>query len=77
MADRVYLQPLNAPFVAAIIEKEKPNAILLSVGGQTALNLGLKLEEKGILAKHNIQVLGTPFTSSAPPKTGSFLKEPC
>lgn len=63
MADRVYLQPLNVPCVTAIIEKEKPSAILLSVGGQTALNLGLKLEEEGILAKHNIQVLGTPTKS--------------
>lgn len=63
MADRVYLQPLNVAAVTAIIEKEKPNAILLSVGGQTALNLGLKLEEEGILAKHYVQVLGTPTHS--------------
>lgn len=63
MADKVYLQPLNVPSVTAIIEKEKPTAILLSVGGQTALNLGLKLEEEGILAKHNILVLGTPTSS--------------
>lgn len=63
MADKVYLQPLNVECVSAIIEKEKPGGILLSVGGQTALNLGLKLEEAGILAKHHIQVLGTPTSS--------------
>lgn len=59
MADTVYLQPLNVDTVAAILEKEQPDALLLSFGGQTALNLGLKLEELGILKKHNVQVLGT------------------
>lgn len=60
MADEVYLQPLNVATVTRIIEKEKPDAILLSVGGQTALNLGLKLDEQGILKKHHVKVLGTP-----------------
>jgi len=60
MADQVYLQPLNLEVVTSIIEKEKPDGIMLGFGGQTALNLGLLLEEKGILAKYNVQVLGTP-----------------
>src|ERR1043165_8133435 len=47
MADEVYLQPLNVATVEKIIAKERPSAILLSFGGQTALNLGLALEEKG------------------------------
>jgi carbamoyl-phosphate synthase large subunit len=60
MADEVYLQPLNFTTVKRIIEKEKPDGIILSVGGQTALNLGLKLDEEGVLKKHKIEVLGTP-----------------
>lgn len=60
MADEVYLQPLNIETIERIIVKEKPDGILLSVGGQTALNLGLKLDELGILKKYNLEVLGTP-----------------
>lgn len=63
MADKVYLQPLNVETLTRIIEKEKPDSILLSVGGQTALNLGLALEAEGVLAKHNVTVLGTSTTS--------------
>lgn len=59
MADTVYLQPLNVTTVAAIIEKERPDAILLGFGGQTALNLGLKLDEQGVLAKYDVKVLGS------------------
>jgi carbamoyl-phosphate synthase large subunit len=61
MADTVYLQPLNIESVSKIIEKEHPDAILLSFGGQTALNLGMELEEKGVLKKYNVDVLGTPI----------------
>jgi carbamoyl-phosphate synthase large subunit len=59
MADTVYLQPLNETVVADIIAREKPQAILLGFGGQTALNLGLRLEETSVLKKHKVQVLGT------------------
>ena len=59
MADVVYLQPLNVDTVSAIIEKEQPDALMLGFGGQTALNLGLKLEELGVLQQHNVAVLGT------------------
>lgn len=59
MADKVYFEPLELTSVTKIIEKEKPDAILLGFGGQTALNLGLKLEEKGILALHRVNVLGS------------------
>ena len=59
MADEVYFEPLDIPHVAEIIRKENPDAILLGFGGQTALNLGLKLEEKGILALYDVKVLGT------------------
>jgi carbamoyl-phosphate synthase large subunit len=63
MADEVYLQPLNLEIVTSIIEKEQPDGILLGFGGQTALNLGFMLETAGVLAKHNVQVLGTQITA--------------
>lgn len=63
MADRLYLQPLNVETVEKILAKERPDGILLSFGGQTALNLGLKLEEEGILEKYGVTVLGTPVSS--------------
>lgn len=59
MADTLYLQPLSVESVTKIIEKERPQAILLGFGGQTALNLGLKLDELGILKKYKVEVLGT------------------
>lgn len=59
MADEVYLQPLNVSTVKRIIEKEKVDSIILSVGGQTALNLGLELDRQGILEKYGVKVLGT------------------
>ncbi|RJQ33220.1 carbamoyl-phosphate synthase (glutamine-hydrolyzing) large subunit [Candidatus Parcubacteria bacterium] len=61
-ADRVYFLPLTEEFAAQVIEKEKPDAIALSFGGQTALNLGLALEANGVLKKNNVRVLGTPVS---------------
>ena len=63
MADEIYLQPLNLPTIEKIIEKERPEFLALSFGGQTALNLGLELERTGTLRKYDITVLGTPVTS--------------
>lgn len=63
MADRVYFQPLNIDTVTKILEREKPDAIALSFGGQTALNLGLDLHDKGILKRLGIVVLGTPVAT--------------
>lgn len=60
LADKVYFLPVTPYFVEQIIKKEKPDAIALSFGGQTALNCGVALCESGVLKKHNIQVLGTP-----------------
>ena len=59
-ADKVYFLPIKAGFVEKIIQKEKPDSILLQFGGQTALNVGVELYEKGILEKYNVKVLGTP-----------------
>lgn len=60
MADRVYFQPLNIDTVTKILEREKPDAVALSFGGQTALNLGLNLHDKGVFKRLGITVLGTP-----------------
>lgn len=63
MADKVYFLPLNAYFVEKIIARERPDGLLLSFGGQTALNCGVELYEKGILEKYQVQVLGTPVSA--------------
>lgn len=63
MADVVYFQPLNVETVERIIIKERPDAIFLGFGGQTALNLGLALHDAGILKKHRVAVMGTPVSS--------------
>jgi carbamoyl-phosphate synthase large subunit len=57
-ADRTYLEPLTVEYLEKIIEKEKPDALLATLGGQKALNLSLQLEEKGILKKHRVQMIG-------------------
>ena len=63
LADEVYFLPVNDFFVEKVIAKEKPEGIMLSFGGQTALNCGLKLQEKGILKKYHVEVLGSPVSS--------------
>lgn len=62
-ADAVYFLPLTKEFAIDVIKKEKPDALLLSFGGQTALNLGLELDESGVLKKYNVRVLGTPVST--------------
>ncbi len=63
VADKIYFLPVTPFFVESVIKKEKPEGILLSFGGQTALNCGVELFEKGILEKYNVEVLGTPVTA--------------
>ena len=58
LADRTYVEPLTPEFLAAIIERERPDAILPTVGGQTALNLAVDLASAGTLAKYNVQLIG-------------------
>ena len=59
IADKVYIEPLTAKVLEQIIEKEKPDSILPTLGGQAGLNLGMELEESGFLAAHNVKLLGT------------------
>ncbi|MCQ2300877.1 MAG: carbamoyl-phosphate synthase (glutamine-hydrolyzing) large subunit, partial [Bacteroidales bacterium] len=60
VADKIYFLPVQPYFVERVIEKEQPDGILLSFGGQTALNCGVELYKAGTLEKHNVRVLGTP-----------------
>ncbi len=60
VADQIYFLPVQPYFVEEVIKKERPDGILLSFGGQTALNCGVELYRKGILQKYNVKVLGTP-----------------
>src|SRR5689334_12532669 len=63
LADEVYFLPVTPYFVEKVIEKEKPDGIFLSFGGQTALNCGIELFKQNILKKHNVQILGTPISA--------------
>ncbi len=59
IADKVYIEPLTIKVLEQIIEKEKPDSILPTLGGQAGLNLGMELEESGFLASHHVKLLGT------------------
>ncbi|XP_026231385.1 carbamoyl-phosphate synthase [ammonia], mitochondrial [Anabas testudineus] len=62
-ADSVYFLPVTPQFVTEVIKTERPNGILLSMGGQTALNCGVELFQRGVLEKYGVKVLGTPVES--------------
>ena len=59
IADRVYVEPLTVPVIERVIKREKPDALLPTLGGQTGLNLAVELSEAGILEKYNVQLLGS------------------
>ncbi|MHA1710473.1 MAG: carbamoyl-phosphate synthase large subunit, partial [Candidatus Freyarchaeota archaeon] len=61
MADRVYLLPVTPEFVERVIEKERPDGVLLGFGGQTALNCGVELAKRGVFDRYGVEVLGTPI----------------
>jgi len=63
VADHIYFLPVQPYFVERVIQKERPDGVLLSFGGQTALNCGVALEQSGVFAKYCVQVLGTPVTA--------------
>ena len=60
MADKIYFLPVTPYFVERVIDKERPDGVLLAFGGQTALNCGVELWKKGVFEKYNVEVLGTP-----------------
>jgi len=63
VADRTYIEPLTLEFLELVIQKERPDALLAGLGGQTALNLAVELNDRGILDRYHIQILGTPIES--------------
>ncbi|QRV01521.1 carbamoyl-phosphate synthase large subunit [Arcanobacterium phocisimile] len=77
VADRVYMEPLTLEYVAKIIRKERPDAIVPGIGGQTGLNLAMQLEKKGILAECGVQLLGTPSQSIEQAEDRELFKELC
>ena len=60
LADKVYYLPVTPEFVAEVIKKERPDGIALSFGGQTALNCGVELFQRGLLNEYGVEVMGTP-----------------
>ncbi len=63
VADRVYIEPLNVEFASRVIEQERPDGLLATLGGQTGLNLATKLAESGVLDRCGVRLLGTPLRS--------------
>ncbi|KAM3932599.1 multifunctional protein CAD isoform 2-T2 [Leptodactylus fuscus] len=63
LADKVYFLPITAEYVTQVIKNERPDGILLTFGGQTALNCGVELTKRGVLEKYSVRVLGTPVSS--------------
>lgn len=61
LADKVYFLPIEAGFIEEVIRKEKPDGVLLGFGGQTALNVGVDLAERGVFKKYKVKILGTPI----------------
>ncbi len=77
IADKVYMEPLNIKYIAQIIRKERPDAILPGIGGQTGLNLAMELSEKGILDECDVELLGTNFESIKRAEDRELFKELC
>src|ERR1700740_2718462 len=62
-ADRTYVEPLTAEYLEAIIARERPDALLPTVGGQTALNLAVELSEKAVLDRYNVRLIGASLNA--------------
>ncbi|MCL2522316.1 MAG: carbamoyl-phosphate synthase large subunit [Erysipelotrichales bacterium] len=77
MADKIYMEPLDLEFISKIIRKERPDALITSLGGQTALNLAVQLEKKGILAECRVEVLGTEIANIEKGEDRKLFKKLC
>ena len=75
MADHTYIEPLTVDRITAVIEKERPDALLPNLGGQTALNLASKLNEEGILKRYNVEVIGVDLEAIARGEDRIIFKE--
>ena len=74
IADKVYIEPLTIEALTYIIEKERPYGIIATLGGQTGLNLAVKLDKEGILEKYNVKLLGTKIESIKKAEDRELLK---
>jgi carbamoylphosphate synthase large subunit/REP element-mobilizing transposase RayT len=74
-ADRTYVEPITAEVIEAIIEREKPDAILPTMGGQTALNAAMELNRNGALARHNVKLIGANAQAIAKGEDRQLFKE--
>ena len=77
VADSVYMEPLTLEFIARIVRRERPDAILPGLGGQTGLNLAMQLEKKGVLAECQVELLGTDSKSIEMAEDRELFKEMC
>jgi carbamoyl-phosphate synthase large subunit len=77
MADRVYMEPLTLEYVAKIIRYERPDALLASFGGQTALNLALQLDQKGVLDECQVEIIGTDLEAIRQAEDRELFRELC
>ncbi len=75
IADRVYIEPLTVDFLTAIIEKERPDGLLATLGGQAGLNLAVQLAESGALEKYNVELLGTSIEAIKKAEDRELFKE--
>ena len=75
IADRVYIEPLTVDFCEAISEKERPDGLLATLGGQAGLNLAVQLGEKGVLEKYHVELLGTPLKAIERAEDRELFKE--
>ncbi len=75
MADRTYIEPLTVPFLEKIIERERPDAVLPTVGGQTGLNLSVALADAGILAKYGVKLIGANVDTIKKAEDRGLFKE--
>ena len=74
-SDKTYIEPISVEYVEEIIKKEKPDAILPTVGGQTALNVAMKLDEEGILKKYNVELIGANRTAIETAESREMFKQ--
>ena len=75
IADKVYLEPLTLEFAAKVIERERPDGLLPTLGGQTGLNLAVALSEAGILERYGVRLLGTPLSAIQTAEDRQLFKE--
>jgi carbamoyl-phosphate synthase large subunit len=74
MADRTYIEPITPEFVERIIERERPDALLATMGGQTALNTAVALAESGVLARYNVELIGAKLEAIKKAENREFFK---